>query len=622
MTSLTKTPHISLRGSVWTWRRRLPPLSTKTEHVQLSLGTKCRVEARILANRLNYEFDKVIAAMQTGLTHEESKVFLTKVRQDGTRKIAERRLTTRVDTSRGKGRVAVLEDWASAHAWSILARDGLDAQITGKIAKDYIAQGHRETDIDLLADTLYRSADDRRSEEATSRMLREAKALFDERSLQKPDQDDRFSSLSVLQLRQLLISAKAIAWAKAEQLVALSEEEVLNSLCLMRDESSSDPAQRAVARAQPEPVQPAPLEAMEPDKFATAPAIAAVAERVNSEKNRKEMTEETQKQIVSTAHLLVKATGIQSICDLEQKHMKFFMDVLDGIPKSYGKSSADTTRSLEEILARGKCLPPEKVGLAPRTQNGHLDRISLMMRLARSEGLRVHDIDFGLLRAPETERLRDKRVSFTLEQARKLFEHPIWTGCSHAKRRHVPGSKVIKDGQYFGPLLGAYTGARREELLGLTPNDVRLIDGIPCIDIRPNQHRGLKNPAATRIVPIHDHLLELGFMDHVAKMQKTRQAALFPELIPATSGQKFGDNLYYNWRKALHQQLGTEAEELCFHSWRHYVIATLKEDSSVTDKHRRDLAGHVGKDVHEEVYDKATSPAVLQKVVNLLPRMF
>ena len=619
---MTKAPHIRLRGSVWTWRRRLPPLSTKIEHVQLSLGTKCRIEARILANRLNYEFDKVTAAMQTGLTLEESKVFLTKVRQDETRKIAERRLATRMDTGRGQGRIAVLEDWASAHAWSILARDGLDAQINTKIAKEYIAQGHRETDIDLLANTLYLSADDLRTEEATSRMLHEAKALFEEKSLKEPEQDDRLAGLAVLQLRQLLISAKAMAWAKAERLKALSEEEVLESLCLMEEEPVPPPSRQAVAQAQPEPVQPAPAEAMAPDRFATDPAISAVAERVNSEKNRKEMTEETQKQIVSTAHLLVKATGIQSICDLEQKHMKYFMDVLDGIPKSYGKSSADATRSIEKILKRGEDLPVEKVGLAPRTQNGHLDRISLMMRLARSEGLRVHDIDFGLLRVPETERLRDKRVSFTLEQARKLFEHPIWTGCAHAKRRHIPGTKVIKDGQYFGPLLGAYTGARREELLGLTPDDVRLIDGLPCIDIRPNQHRGLKNPAATRIVPIHDHLLELGFMDHVAKMQKTRQAALFPELIPATSGQKFGDNLYYNWHKALHQQLGAEAEELCFHSWRHYVIATLKDDSSVTDKHRRDLAGHVGKDVHEEVYDKATSPAVLRRVVNLLPGMF
>jgi integrase len=619
---LTKIPHIRLRGSVWTWRRRLPSLSTKIEHVQLSLGTKCRVDARILANRLNYEFDKVTAAMQTGLTYDESKVFLTKVRQDETRKIKERRLATRLDTGRGEGRVAVLEDWAKAHAWGILARDGLDAQITGKIAKEYLAQGHREADVDLLADTLYLSADDLRTEDATSRMLREAEELFEETDLKKPDHDARFSDLSVLQLRQLLISAKAIAWAKAEQLKALSEEEVLDSLCLLAEEPVPPPAPQVAAQQQPAPSEPAPIKAVVPDMFTTDPAITAVAERVNSEKNRKGMTDETQKQIISTAHLLIKSTGITSICDLEQRHMKYFMNVLDGIPKSYGKSSADATRSIEEILARGEDLPPEKVGLAPRTQNGHLDRISLMVRLARSEGLRVPDIDFGLLRVPETERLRDKRVSFTLEQATKLFDHPIWTGCNSVKRRHIPGPMIIKDAQYFGPLLGAYTGARREELLGLTPDDVRLIDGIPCIDIRPNQHRGLKNPAATRIVPIHDHLLELGFMDHVDKMQKAKQVALFPELIPATSGQKFGDNLYYNWHKALHQQLGAEAEELCFHSWRHYVIATLKEDSSVTDKHRRDLAGHVGKDVHEEVYDKATSPTVLRKVVNLLPRMF
>lgn len=98
-------------------------------------------------------------------------------------------------------------------------------------------------------------------------------------------------------------------------------------------------------------------------------------------------------------------------------------------------------------------LSEEEVGLSPRTINGHLDRFDLLIRNAKSENLKISDsIDLGLLRVPETQRDRDKRLPFTSGEIRKVFRHPVWTGCHRSDRRHLPGKLVLQDGLYWGPL--------------------------------------------------------------------------------------------------------------------------------------------------------------------------
>ncbi|WP_068300246.1 hypothetical protein [Pararhodobacter sp. CCB-MM2] len=93
-------------------------------------------------------------------------------------------------------------------------------------------------------------------------------------------------------------------------------------------------------------------------------------------------------------------------------------------------------------------------------------------------------------------------------------------------------------------------------------------------------------------------------------------------MIATNESQSFGDKIYYNWAKALVRQLNGNPRELCFHSFRHYVIAHLKELPEVSDKQRRDLVGHIGGDVHDEQYDVATSMTVMRGVVAKLPRLF
>ena len=78
----------------------------------------------------------------------------------------------------------------------------------------------------------------------------------------------------------------------------------------------------------------------------------------------------------------------------------------------------------------------------------------------------------------------------------------------------------------MGPLIGLYSGMRLEEICQLYCEDIVEKNSIWCFDINQNPSKDgtvdkqLKNLNAVRLVPIHDRLRELGFLEHVQKMKK------------------------------------------------------------------------------------------------------
>lgn len=73
------------------------------------------------------------------------------------------------------------------------------------------------------------------------------------------------------------------------------------------------------------------------------------------------------------------------------------------------------------------------------------------------------------------------------------------------------------------PWLCAYTGARVNELTQLRRCDVMEEDGIPCIHIRPEA--GTVKTTEERTVPLHPHLLKMGFVEWAHR--KKGEAPLF-----------------------------------------------------------------------------------------------
>ncbi|SNR52697.1 DUF6538 domain-containing protein, partial [Puniceibacterium sediminis] len=288
--------------------------------------------------------------------------------------------------------------------------------------------------------------------------------------------------------------------------------------------------------------------------------------------------------------------NVQTVAEIEQFHLRIFADKIDRVPVDFNKSSQDKTLTLREICARADGMPEAKLGRAPGTFNAHLDNIGAVLTHAlKNEGNSVDPmIDTSLLRRNETERARKKRNAFRPAEARALFQHPTWQGCKSESRRHDPGQLVLQDGLYFVPLIVAYTGGRMEEIAGLPVDAIIATDGHYGFDIRPHDERRLKNLQSERLIPVHDHLIELGILVHQERMQLRGEKYLFPELQPTSSKKKFTSALRYNWEKIRDIQLDGNPRKLDGHSLRHSFNHLLKLEKSISKEVRLDILGHAG----------------------------
>lgn len=335
------------------------------------------------------------------------------------------------------------------------------------------------------------------------------------------------------------------------------------------------------APIQPQPVlvavpQPAmPMAAPRPQATPAEifdPSVLATTERLNAERleirkqERKHLVQEDgtpertpetmERSRLVTACLFTQSTGVNDIREIRPSHLSVFRDTLHRLPSSWGKSRKDVAKPIEEAFTQAAKLPPEKVGFAVATINRHLDVMALILARAEEDGIAVDPkLQPKKLRLRELKRARGKRAGFKETDLNLLFRHTIWTGCESQRHRNAPGKRIIKDGLYWEPLIAAYTGARREEIAGMMCADIREEDGIACFDIRDNANRGVKTLAGERRIPVHDRLIQLGFLSYLAKHRSRKERDLFPDFRPENhvknSGTKFGAALYHRFSTAL-----------------------------------------------------------------------
>lgn len=113
-------------------------------------------------------------------------------------------------------------------------------------------------------------------------------------------------------------------------------------------------------------------------------------------------------------------------------------------------------------------------------------------------------------------------------------------------------------------LLLAYTGARRSEIATLTKEQV-------CFDDDSIRHylliRDGKTDNSTRQIPIHQHLIDLGFLQFVDSCN----GALFPE-VSGTNMAKIGKELTTIREKLAIPYLDIHKQRRIVHSFRHSVV--------------------------------------------------
>lgn len=162
---------------------------------------------------------------------------------------------------------------------------------------------------------------------------------------------------------------------------------------------------------------------------------------------------------------------------------------------------------------------------------------------------------------------------FTQAELEKIFE-PVF----YRKQMDTPDF-------YWGPLVALFTGARAEEIASLDLKQITVEKNVAIIDILDG-----KTVNAVRKVPLHNSLLELGFLDYVQSIREAGYTKLFPHLIDGKNGYK--KNMCRMFGQYLDKPEVNIVHPLkVFHSLRHTVVTKLT-DAGVNDGLKRALVGH------------------------------
>ncbi|MEP6020409.1 MAG: tyrosine-type recombinase/integrase [Paracoccaceae bacterium] len=604
---MTGLNYVTRRGAIYVWRRRLPAWLSKTSYLQISLRTPKFSTAKILANLVNAGFETCINRMKSQrITKAEAQRFLSDLVVQELEKIEEERYYEPDAPSPEDWRQRHLNERGRAVAARLVAARGGAAGLFPEDVLDLEKDGFSAQGIDFV-----------RTEIASLRT---------EISSQSYQDESRTMAATALGRPE----CDAFALRKVGALRLLAEAEALEQSDRLKTNTLA-PVWESAMRERQEPQAASEPQQAETNKRYSAVMTSIVADYIsNRDRSVDDPAEQKKiaKDVAQQRAILsqfAEATQVEKLTDLRQEDLYYYVSVLERLPKIYRKNAEDQARTLEEILERAEELPADQVGLAPATINRNVTALQGFLKFAKSRGTKpAETLDLSCLRKPCGDDERSARLAFSEDDMAKIASHPVWTGCQSSVRRNEKGAMVIKDGLYWGPIVASLSGTRREEIMGMTLDEVDLTHKYPHLHIRKNRNRRLKNAASERLVPLHEALAQLGFHDYVADLKARGEVDLFPELKPQTENGSFGDVFYGKWKQITDSQLGERAQRRTFHSFRHRFISVLRHETDAPKDLVKDLVGHKHQDETDGRYRKMIDfrDQILEKlapVVNQLP---
>lgn len=201
-----------------------------------------------------------------------------------------------------------------------------------------------------------------------------------------------------------------------------------------------------------------------------------------------------------------------------------------------------------------------------------LANLSSFLNWAVNEELLVRNPARGLRLHDDTAK-RDKRLPFSAEQLRAIFNAPLYRGCLDGDRGYAkPGNERPRNARYWVPLIGLHTGMRLNEICQLDVADIRMIDGVRCFVITESSLIGstdkrLKTARSDRMMPLHPNLIECGLLDYLDENRRKGRTKLFEDVDPGPKGTRAV--AFSKWFTQFLRSCGARRDRTSFHSFRH-----------------------------------------------------
>lgn len=213
-------------------------------------------------------------------------------------------------------------------------------------------------------------------------------------------------------------------------------------------------------------------------------------------------------------------------------------------------------------------------GLARATREGYFATFRQLLDWAVGRGIVPSNPAIRVNEGRKVASDQRKYRAFTPAQLRSIFSAPLFTGCADEERgAYTPGPHQYRNGRFWVPLLGLFTGARLGELCQLRAKDVYVSEkGTPYIRLHAEEKgMSLKNENSWRTFPIHPELQRIGFLKFVTERQEG--GVLFPELL--VEGRMAGYRMSKLFSYFL-TTLGIKQRGVTFHSFRHTFRDALR----------------------------------------------
>lgn len=243
-------------------------------------------------------------------------------------------------------------------------------------------------------------------------------------------------------------------------------------------------------------------------------------------------------------------------------------------------------------------------GLAVDTINERLSKIKAIYKIAVGRHMLVENPAQDTLGFKESsvQKRKKRRLPFDQDDLRTIFGSEVFTD-------HRRSSGQSGEASYWIPILMFYTGARPEEVAGLSIQDVKqdpehgwyldLIDrpsgeDLDLFEEVPKGHRRtLKNGHSIRRVPVAQQLIDLGLLRYVDWLRGQGHMVLFPTLKQDWHGKLSGafSKFFGRYLRAL----GVKDERKVMYSFRH-TMKDLLEQARMPTKYLQRFLGHTSGD--------------------------
>ncbi|MEX1826896.1 site-specific integrase [Luteibacter sp. CQ10] len=288
---------------------------------------------------------------------------------------------------------------------------------------------------------------------------------------------------------------------------------------------------------------------------------ARIADRLDRwlrQMGQRETTRSSIDACLHSASLFVGVNGDLPLKDITRAHCERFIDALAVWPRNASKRRAYRNMSVPQIIEKAVSLRDRPIDQV--TQQKHVERMRSFFSFCE-----IHDevrpnllYRVQLVSRMHKKQKRQHRRPFTLQELASIFS------VSHPARFRTPF-------QFWMPIAAFYSGARVNELAQLYVDDVLQVDGRWFFSFsmsRPEQR--IKNASSIRLVPIHPHLIDLGFLRFVQQAKAWGRAKLFPDVIWGRNGP--GETVSRWFANMVRRELKITDAGQTFHAFRNTFI--------------------------------------------------